>query len=74
MKGVGNLGVRPSVEGGDSKRMLEVHLLDFCGDLYGQDMEVRFLEFVRAEQKFESLEDLQTQIRADVEFCREMQA
>lgn len=74
MKGVGNLGVRPSVEGGDSKRMLEVHLLDFCGDLYGQDMEVRFLAFVRPEKKFDSLEDLQAQIRADVQFCREMHA
>lgn len=74
MKGVGNLGVRPSVEGENSKRMLEVHLLDFSGDLYGQDMEVRFLAFVRPEKKFESLEDLKAQIQADVQFCREMHA
>jgi len=72
LMGVGNLGVRPTVEGHEAKRMLEVHLLDFEGDLYGSDMEVRFSKFVRKEKKFDTLEDLQTQIRADVDFCRKM--
>ncbi|NNJ43001.1 MAG: bifunctional riboflavin kinase/FAD synthetase [Akkermansiaceae bacterium] len=70
--GAGNLGKRPTVEGSDAKRMLEIHLIGFTGDLYGTDMEVRFVEFVRAEQKFNSLDELQHQIREDVAFCRNL--
>lgn len=65
-KGVGNLGLRPTVEGADAKRMLEIHLLDFSSDIYDTDMEVRFLKYVRAEQKFASLDDLKAQIDSDV--------
>ena len=71
-RGAGNLGVRPTIEGEDAKRMLEIHLLDYAGDLYGSDMEVLFLEFVRAEQKFESLAALKLQILEDVTFCRNL--
>jgi riboflavin kinase/FMN adenylyltransferase len=70
VKGVGNLGVRPTVEGAAAKRMLEIHLLDFDADLYGRDVEVRFLTRVRDEKKFATLDDLQKQIRNDVEACR----
>lgn len=70
--GAGNLGYRPTVEGEDPKRMLEVHLLDYEGDLYGRDMEVFFLEHLRGEQKFDSLGDLEKQIAQDVERCREV--
>lgn len=66
-RGVGNLGVRPTVEGGEVKRMLEIYLIGFSGDLYGSDMEVRFLNYLRGEQKFDSLEDLKKQITSDVE-------
>ena len=71
--GVANLGMRPTVESGndDFRRSLEVHLLDVSGALYGQDMEVSFLQHVGAEQKFANLDELQTQIRHDVEFCRD---
>lgn len=72
--GVGNLGVRPTVEGGEAKRMLEVHLLDFDQDVYGQAMEVEFLDYVRNEQKFASIEDLRMQIGRDVEVCRHFHA
>lgn len=68
--GAGNLGMRPTVEGADGDRMLEVHLLDYTGDLYGQDMEVRFLELIRGEQKFDSLDALKIQIQKDVILCR----
>ncbi|MCP5535536.1 MAG: bifunctional riboflavin kinase/FAD synthetase [Akkermansiaceae bacterium] len=68
--GAGNLGVRPTVEGEGARRMLEVHLLDYSGDLYGSEMEVRFLKYVREEQKFDSIDALMAQIRADVAFCR----
>lgn len=69
-RGAGNLGVRPTVEGDKGHRMLEVHLLDFTGDLYGDEMEVRFLAFVRPEMPFDSLDALKAQIDQDVTFCR----
>lgn len=69
-RGAGNLGLRPTVEGETGERLLEVHLLDFDGDLYGVDLEVHFLHFVRGEKKFESLDALKQQIAADVTFCR----
>ncbi len=68
--GVANLGYRPSVEGDAAKRLLEVHLLDWQGDLYGQEVEVRFVEFLRAERRFEGLDSLQAQIARDVESAR----
>jgi len=69
-RGAGNLGVRPTVEHGEARRMLEIHLIDYSGDLYGSDMEVRFIRHVRDEVKFDSLEALQAQIQKDVEICR----
>jgi len=65
--GVANLGVRPTVSAG---RSLEVHLLDFAGDLYGKSLRVGFVARLRAEQKFESLEALRAQIARDVEAGR----
>lgn len=62
--GIANLGMRPTV-GGD-ERLLEVHLFDFSGDLYGKSLRVAFVGFVRDERKFSTLEDLQEQIRQDV--------
>jgi riboflavin kinase/FMN adenylyltransferase len=67
--GVANLGVRPTVSRGD-KRMLEVHLLVFEGDLYGLEIEVEFLRFVREEKKFGSMEELRAQIGRDVAAVR----
>lgn len=67
--GVANLGVRPTVSRGD-KRMLEVHLLAFEGDLYGLDIEVEFLRFLREEKKFGSMEELRAQIGRDVAAVR----
>lgn len=69
-RGAGNLGVRPTVENGEERKMLEINLLDFQGDLYGHDVEVRFVRRVRDERKFDSLDDLKAQIRKDVELCR----
>jgi len=71
-RGAGNLGLRPTVEGEGARRMLEVHLLDYEGDLYGQEVEVRFLKYVRGEKKFESLDELQAQIRLDTAFCQNL--
>ena len=67
--GVANLGVRPTVSRGD-KRMLEVHLLAFEGDLYGLEIEVEFLRFLREDKKFGSMEELRAQIGRDVAAVR----
>ncbi|MEM7145183.1 MAG: bifunctional riboflavin kinase/FAD synthetase [Verrucomicrobiota bacterium] len=72
VRGVGNLGHRPTVEGGEVKRMLEVHLFDVDEDLYGKDLEVQFSCYLRAEEKFESLDALKAQIGRDVAAAREM--
>ena len=67
--GVANLGVRPTLAG--SARRLEVHLLDFSGDLYGKSLDVRFLQHLRGERKFSSVEALQERIGLDVAEARE---
>ena len=67
--GVANIGVRPSVNG-DGRAHLEVHLLDFSGDLYGQRMSVAFHRKLRDEQRFASLEALKAAIDADIAAAR----
>ena len=70
--GVVNLGVRPTVTSGKSERVLEVHLFDFDRDIYGRDVEIRFVKFLRPETKFASVDALVAQIRRDVEQAREL--
>jgi len=65
LRGVANLGVRPTISSGGA-RILEVHVLDFDGDLYGRDLEVEFLRFLRAEKTFASLDELKAQIAIDI--------
>ncbi len=65
LSGVANLGLRPTVETGGSERHFEVHLFDFVGDLYGQSMEVRFVQRLREEVRFETLDQLKDQIAKD---------
>lgn len=62
--GVANIGTRPTVQG--SRPLLEVHLLDFAGDIYGRYVEVGFLKFLRPEQRFGDLNELKAQIGRDV--------
>jgi riboflavin kinase/FMN adenylyltransferase len=71
-RGVINLGVRPTVSDGKSERVLEIHLFDFNRDIYGRDVEVRFLRFLRSERKFENLDALVQQIRQDAEQARQL--
>jgi riboflavin kinase/FMN adenylyltransferase len=66
--GVANFGRRPTV--GAAAPLLETCLFDFDGDLYGRRLEVEFVDFIRDERKFESLEALKTQIAADCETAR----
>ncbi|MBB3170116.1 bifunctional riboflavin kinase/FAD synthetase [Simiduia aestuariiviva] len=63
--GVANVGVRPTVEL-DAKPILEVHLFDFARDIYGRNVRVSFCKKLRDEKKFESVEQLKTQIYADI--------
>jgi riboflavin kinase/FMN adenylyltransferase len=65
--GVANLGVRPTLGAG---RSLEVHLLDFEGDLYGRELRVGFVKRLRGEQKFPGIDALRAQIARDVEAGR----
>ncbi len=70
LKGVVNLGVRPTISSATGERLLELHLLDFDQDIYGEDIEVTFLHRLRPEQKFASLEALKAQIARDVAEAR----
>jgi len=63
--GVANIGVRPTVQG--KTPILEVHLLDFSGDLYDKYVQVTFCHFIRAERKMASLDALEKQIQRDKE-------
>ena len=70
LPGVANVGCRPTVNE-SIKASLEVHLLDFDADLYGQRINVRFREKIREEQKFETLDLLKKQIHCDVNTARD---
>jgi len=63
---VANIGVRPTVDS-EGKRLLEVHVLGFHQDVYEKEIEIRFKSFLRPEQKFAGLPELQSQIARDVE-------
>jgi riboflavin kinase/FMN adenylyltransferase len=69
-RGVANLGYRPTVSAGDPERLLELHLFDLNKDIYGEEVEVRFLRYLRPEQKFENVDALAAQIARDVAEAR----
>lgn len=62
-QGVANVGTRPTVKG--ERSQLEVHIFDFKQSIYGELVEVSFVSKIREEQKFESFEALQSQIKID---------
>ena len=70
LRGVANLGLRPTV--GTDKPRLESHFFDFDGDLYGANLRVSLLHFIRPEQKFDGLDALKAQIAKDSDKAREM--
>jgi riboflavin kinase/FMN adenylyltransferase len=70
-EGVANVGVRPTVDN-TLDRILEVHVFDFSGDLYGYDLEVKFERFLRPEKKFSSIDELRDQIARDAALAREI--
>jgi riboflavin kinase / FMN adenylyltransferase len=64
-----NVGVRPTFETGRGV-VVEAHLLDFDGDLYGQTLRIAFLERLRGEKRFDSVDELVAQMKRDVEDAR----
>lgn len=64
-----NIGVRPTVTE-EKKRTIEVHIMDFYRDIYNEEIEVTFVERLRDEKKFPSVEALTDQIKKDVEKAR----
>jgi riboflavin kinase / FMN adenylyltransferase len=66
-----NVGVRPTFDTGRGL-LVEAHLLDFDGDLYGQTLRIAFLQRLRGEKRFESVDDLVAQMRRDVDQAREI--
>lgn len=69
LRGVANLGTRPTVDGG-AKAVLETHLFNFNRDIYGRYVEVHFKAKLRDEIRFSSLQDLKAQIGLDVQAAR----
>ncbi len=65
-RGVLNIGFRPTVSSPKPELRVEAHLLDFEADLYGRELEVVFVERLREERKFPSLDALREQITADI--------
>ena len=70
--GVANLGRRPTFGGEDL--LLEIHVFDFAGDLYGRHLRVELIDFVRPEKKFDGIEALKAQIAQDSDRARRILA
>jgi riboflavin kinase/FMN adenylyltransferase len=67
-KSITNIGIRPTVEG--TYPTCETHIFDFNQDVYGKVAKVSLEKFIRAEQKFNSLEELKTQIKLDITIAK----
>ena len=67
--GLTNMGYRPTLNKDDGIH-IETQLLDFDGELYGQRIEIQFIEKIRSEKRFDSFEDLKNQIAADLAWAR----
>ncbi|GGG12002.1 riboflavin biosynthesis protein RibC [Paenibacillus abyssi] len=70
--GVMNIGVKPTFGSNEAQPTPEVHLFDFNGDLYGQLVHVDIQSFIRAEQRFNSVEQLIDQINKDALIARQL--
>ena len=65
-KGILNIGHRPTLNNG-TDLSIEVHILDFEGDIYHQKIRIEFIQFLRSEMKFDSIDELVLQIQKDKE-------
>lgn len=64
-KGMLNIGLRPTVDRNADHRSIEVHLLGFSGDLYHREIELEFIQKIREEKKFASIDELRLQLEDD---------
>ena len=64
------MGTRPTVNG--TEPLLEVHVFDFSGDLYGREIEVEFVAKLRDEVKFDSLDAMMVQMKVDARQARDL--
>ena len=67
-----NIGRRPTFYEDAAQSLLEAHLLDFDGDLYGERAQIEFVQFLRSEQRFDGIDALTAQLKRDVERTREL--
>ncbi len=67
---IASLGTRPAI--GGTEFLVEVHIFDYCGDLYGQQLEVDFVAKIRDEENFESMENLVAQMKKDESRARQI--
>lgn len=64
--GVMNIGTKPTFEGDSTRRSLEAHLFDFSQTIYGESVKLELIDYIRAEKKFGSVDELVAQIRRDI--------
>lgn len=70
-KGVTNFGIRPTVSNGKTCSV-ETHILDFDEDIYGKEIRIEFINMIRAENKFDSVDKLKSQIQKDIELVKQI--
>lgn len=68
-KSIANFGIRPTISN-TKKAVLEIHILNFDKDIYGENLNVKFIRMIRKEQKFSSPDELKLQINKDIEQIR----
>jgi riboflavin kinase/FMN adenylyltransferase len=66
IRGVANIGVRPTLSSSQPERRFEVHLLNFSKEIYGTELEIIFAGFIRPERRFANLDELKAQIAQDI--------
>ena len=69
--GVTNIGNRPTVED-NGRKNIETHIIDFNGNCYGKSIKIEFIERIRDEMKFGSIEELKSQVQADILTAKEL--
>ena len=70
--GICYIGRRPTICAKNKSVRIEVHIFDFCKNIYGKFLEIQFVKLIRADKKFASLKDLTNQIRKDMLTCRKI--
>ena len=70
--GIANFGVRPTFDKTKSQPILEVHLFNFSDNLYGKEIIISFVDFIRKEKKFNGLESLKSQIQLDINIAKDL--